>query len=206
MFAFATIVQAAGESRQSEAESLYARFLEEFDGKHHYEFEYIEQHYRQLAQGQLDEVRHRAAGKPAPEIDGLDLDGKPMRLSEHRGKVVLLNFWATTCFPCLKLVPHERDLVARMAGKPFVLLGVNGDDAVETAKKTSTKHQMTWRSFQDKRATGSTISDEWKVLGLPTLYLIDHKGVVRKRWIGAPTVEELGREVDQLVEQASRKG
>ena len=202
----AAIVQSAGEDRQAEAEALYEKFLEEFDGKRNYDYQQIEGMYRDLAKGQLDEVRHRAAGRAAPEIDGADLDGKPMRLSEHRGRVVLLNFWATTCFPCMKLVPHERELVARMAGKPFVLLGVNGDDAVETAKKSAAKHKMSWRSFQDKRAAGQPISDEWKVLGLPTLYLIDEKGMIRKRWIGAPPPEELGREVDRLVEQASRKG
>src|SRR5262249_5141847 len=106
----------------------------------------------------------------------------------------------------MKLVPHERELAARMQGKPFVLVGVTEDAEAEKARKTAAKHQMTWRTFQNRREGKPTISEEWKVLGLPTLYLIDHKGVVPKRWIGAPPAEELGREVDQLVEQASRGG
>ncbi len=202
--ALASVVQSAGEERLPEAEGLYEKFLDEFDGKHRYSAQGIEQEYRRLAKGQLDEIRSRGVGKPAPDIDGVDLDGKPMKLSEHRGKVVLLNFWATTCFPCMKLVPHERELVARMQGKPFALVGVTEDAEAEKARKTAAKHQMTWRTFQNKRAGQPTISEEWKVLGLPTLYLIDHKGMVRKRWIGAPPAEELGSEVDQLVAQASR--
>ena len=64
------------------------------------------------------------------------------------------------------------------------------------------KHQITWRSFRDKRAGKAAISDEWKILGYPTLYLIDHQGIIRQRWIGAPPAEELNRAVDALVAAA----
>jgi thiol-disulfide isomerase/thioredoxin len=66
-------------------------------------------------------------GGPAPEVEGADLSGRAMRLSEHRGKVVLLVFWATWCGPCMGDVPHEKALVERFAGRPFVLVGVNAD-------------------------------------------------------------------------------
>src|SRR5262249_8489364 len=53
-------------------------------------------------------------GRPAPEIEGEDLDGKPLKLSDYRGKVVVLSFWFSTCVPCRALIPHEQALVKRI--------------------------------------------------------------------------------------------
>jgi thiol-disulfide isomerase/thioredoxin len=201
MFALASVVQSAGEARQAEAEALYKGFLGEYDGE-----DDVEKWLREAAAREMDEMKTRGVGKPAAEIDGTDLDGRPMKLSEHRGKVVLLSFWATWCFPCMKLVPHERELVEKLSGKPFVLLGVNEDSDEAAIKKAVAKHKINWRSFHDKRPGRRAVSQEWKVIGPPTLYLIDDKGIVRKRWVGAPPAEELGREVDQLVAQVSKGG
>ena len=90
-------------------------------------------------------------GKVAPEISGEDLGGKPLRLSDHRGKVVVICFWATWCGPCMAMVPHERELVARLEGKPFVLLGVNSDESKdrEKAKEATDAKRMTWPSWWD---------------------------------------------------------
>jgi acetyl esterase/lipase len=205
-FALASVVQAAGESRQAEAEELYQRFQKEFDGKHQYYNQAIEKELHRLAKAQLDELKSRGLGKLAPEIDGLDLDGRPMKLSEYRGKVVLLSYWATWCFPCMKLVPHERALATRLEGKPFVIVGINSDTDAKALKNAITAEKITWRSFQDKRADKPAISDEWRILGFPTLYLIDHDGIIRKRWIGAPPLEELDRAIERLVEAAGGGG
>src|SRR5262249_37778092 len=90
-------------------------------------------------------------GKVAPEIGGEGLDGRPVRLSDHRGKVVVVCFWATWCGPCMAMVPHERELVGRLQGRPFALLGVNSDEAGdrEKARKAVREKQMTWPSWWD---------------------------------------------------------
>src|SRR5262249_2339563 len=72
------------------------------------------------ASAALDDMLNLAAGKPAPEIEGTDMaTGKPLKLSDYRGKVVLLVFWGTWCGPCMEAVKHERALAERHKGRPF---------------------------------------------------------------------------------------
>jgi thiol-disulfide isomerase/thioredoxin len=100
------------------------------------------------AQSELRELRQIRLGVLAPEIAGRDLPGRPLKLSDHRGKVVLLVFWASWCGPCLAEVPHERALVEKFKDRPFVLLGVNGDQSVKSARETAAEYRMSWRSFR----------------------------------------------------------
>ncbi|HEV2293643.1 MAG TPA: redoxin domain-containing protein [Tepidisphaeraceae bacterium] len=203
-FALANVVQAAAEDQQAEAEALFEQFLAEFDGKHSYHAQGIEQQYIAEAKGQLVELRQRAVGKPAPEIAGIDLDDKPMKLSDYRGRVVLLNFWATWCFPCMKLIPHELELVKTFQEQPFDIVGVNCDSDIPKARAAVTRTKMTWRSFRDQINDKPTITKQWKVAGYPCLYLIDHHGTIRKRWIGSPPTDELAHMARILVDAARR--
>jgi len=78
------------------------------------------------------------------------------------------------------MFPHERSLVKRLEGKPFALIGVNSDTDKEDCKKKNEKEQITWRSFWNgPKGTGGPISAEWNVQGWPTIYVLDHKGVIR---------------------------
>jgi thiol-disulfide isomerase/thioredoxin len=119
---------------------------------------------------------------PAPGIEGTDAEGKHFKLSDYRGKVVLLDFWAGWCGPCMLLVPHERFLVKNMEGRPFVLLGVNADQSEAELRAAEQKHRINWRSWWD--GGNGTIQRQWKVGVLPTLFLIDHEGIVRYRFAG----------------------
>ncbi len=130
------------------------------------------------AEGMLFQMHHLSIGRPAPEIQGEDIDGKPMNLSEFRGKVVVVSFWATWCGPCMALVPHEKALVEKMKGRPFVLIGVNGDDDRERAKAVCAKEGISWRSFWTGGAKQG-IPVQWGVSGWPTIYVIDGNGVIR---------------------------
>jgi thiol-disulfide isomerase/thioredoxin len=156
------------------------------------------------ARGLLFEVRHLAVGKTVPEIDGEDLAGKKLRLSDHRGKVVLLNFWASWCGPCMSLLPHERALVKRLAGRPFVLLGINGDDDPEAAREVVRREAVTWQSFRGQGKGQTDLAEQWHIAGWPTLYLIDHEGVIRRKWTGVPRTDELDGAIDELVRAAER--
>src|SRR5690242_9959734 len=95
---------------------------------------------------------------------------------------------------------HERSLVQKYQGKPFVLLGVNTDDSLEKLQETQKKYDLNWRSWWD--GANGTITSDWKVSGLPTLFLIDHKGLVRWENVGSPDLKVLDQLIEQLVREA----
>lgn len=151
-----------------------------------------------MARGELYRMHNLAVGRVAPEIEGKDVDGRELRLSEHRGKVVAIVFWATWCGPCMGMVPHEREIVKRLAGKPFVLLGVNGDEDRENARKAAVKERMSWQSWWDGRNPGP-IALKWGVLSWPAVYILDTQGVIRYRNVRFKMMDEA---IDLLVKEA----
>ena len=100
------------------------------------------------------------------------------------------------------MYPHERSLVKRLENKPFVLLGVNSDKDRGELKKVLEEEQITWRSFWNGGSTRGPISTRWNVSGWPTLYVLDHKGVIRHKWVGSPGDEAMDAALDALVKEA----
>lgn len=104
------------------------------------------------------------------------------------------------------MFPHERSLVKRLEGKPFALLGVNGDEPDEELKKNNEKAMITWRSFKNNRGEkNKEISEEWAVKGWPTLYLIDAKGTIRKKWVGNPGDDVIDKSIDELLKEVEKQ-
>ncbi|MBI5362534.1 MAG: hypothetical protein HZA53_05095 [Planctomycetes bacterium] len=100
------------------------------------------------------------------------------------------------------MIPHEKALVERMKNEPFALVGINTDTDKDEYRKQQKKHGVTWRSSWQGSTRGA-LPTEWGVSGFPTLYLVDHKGVIRKVWVGTPDKEEdLDQLVDELVQAA----
>jgi hypothetical protein len=105
------------------------------------------------------------------------------------------------------MYPHERSLVKKLADKPFALIGVNSDSDREALKPVLEKEQITWRSFWNgPDGTGGPISTAWNVQGWPTLYVIDHKGVIRHKYLGSPGDEVLDGVIEKLVQEAEKDG
>jgi thiol-disulfide isomerase/thioredoxin len=135
----------------------------------------------QVAEARLDEIFNLAEGKPAPEIDGLDMNGKPLKLSDYRGKVVMLVFWGSWCGPCMAQVPIERELVERFKGQPFALLGIDCEADRNTGREVMARERMTWPSwFDGTQGTGPIVS-RYHIRGYPSVFVIDAKGVIRSR-------------------------
>ncbi|HEX3148197.1 MAG TPA: TlpA disulfide reductase family protein [Gemmataceae bacterium] len=100
---------------------------------------------------------------------------------------------------------HERSLVKKMVDKPFALVGVNSDKDRDALKPVLEEEKITWRSFWNgEKGTGGPISKEWNVRGWPTLYVIDHKGVIRHKYVGSPGDEKLDAAIEKLVAEAEK--
>jgi peroxiredoxin len=140
-------------------------------------------------------------GDAAPEIDGEDLDGKAMKLSDFRGKVVVLDFWGDWCPFCKPTHTLQSNLINRMKGEPFVVLGVNSDATKEQAQLVVKNQKLAWRSWHDGGGNlGGPITAKYGVTAIPTAFVIDKKGVVQLRLEGALLTEfNLDQSVDRLL-------
>jgi peroxiredoxin len=102
--------------------------------------------------------------------------------------------------------------VKNLEKKPFALLGLNVDSyTVDQLKKVTTKEMMPWRSFVDPRGDHKEgfpgrISNKWNLEGTPTLYLIDHKGVIRYKWLGDAGEKVIDEAIEKLVKEADGNG
>jgi thiol-disulfide isomerase/thioredoxin len=142
-------------------------------------------------------------GNRAPNIEAEGLDGKRLKLSDSRGKVTAVVFWATWCPPCMKMVAHEKKLVERLKDKPFVLVGVNGDADRDHARLAAEKAGMTWRSFwSGNGGRFGGIVEEWNVREWPAIYVLDARGVVRWMSVGCDGLDEV---LDKLLEELAGK-
>jgi thiol-disulfide isomerase/thioredoxin len=134
-------------------------------------------------------------GQIAFEINGKTAaDGSPIQLSKFKGKVVLLDFWAPWCKACVDAIPHERQLVARHAAKPFALIGISVDGVG--------KHQLPWPNIVDEDAS---INQKWNIEVLPTFILIDPHGEIVGRWEGSQDLPIIANAIEREIELIQTK-
>ena len=98
------------------------------------------------------------------------------------------------------MYPHERSLVKKLENKPFALLGINSDPK-EKLKEAMNRENITWRSWWDGGDTGGPIATAWGVRGWPTIYVLDHKGVIRFKNVRG---EAMDKAVDRLLEEMKK--
>ena len=122
-------------------------------------------------------------GSHLPELSLKDLHGREISSADLRGKVVLIDFWATWCQPCKKEMPGYQKLLDRYASRGFVVIGFKFDTMMDTedpllfAKKLGVRYPLAVASDDLKREFGG-------IEGLPTTMLYDRQGTLRKKIIG----------------------
>ena len=124
-----------------------------------------------------------AIGAPAPSYRAVSLDGDSVSLGAQRGKVVLLNVWATWCHPCRDEIPELREIHAKYRDRGLELIGVSvdtdgSDDAIRDFMKEFQMAYPVWRDPDER------VSARFLVLGVPATFLIDRGGVLRWRKTG----------------------
>ena len=98
------------------------------------------------------------------------------------------------------MYPHERSPVQRLEGKPFALLGINSDPK-ERLRQAMKRENITWRSWWDGGNTRGPIAKAWNIKGWPTIYVLDHKGVIRYREVRGKSMDEA---VDTLLKEIKK--
>ena len=138
-------------------------------------------------------------GSPAPEIVLKDLQGRDVKLSDLRGKVVLVNFWATWCKPCKEEMPAMQASYDKLRDKGFVVLAVNElEDTARVAEHIRT-HGHTFEVVMDHN---NQVANMYGVVGLPASFLIDPQGIVRERISGSLLTES---HIEEMVKKYGEK-
>jgi peroxiredoxin len=153
-----------------------------------------------IAEKGLQDLLYLNIGSAAQEIDGDDLDGKRFKLSDYRGKVVVLDFWANWCGYCRVEYGPVKALVKRLEGRPFQYLGINCDDDRAVVAGVVSRQGLNWRSWYDGGSEGGRIMRQWQIDSFPSTFVLDHKGIIRHKGLrGEPlaaAVEKLLRECE----------
>jgi len=134
--------------------------------------------------------------KKAPEIARADLNGLPVSLKSLRGKVVLLNFWATWCAPCLVEMPVFSGWQQQYGPQGFQVIGISMDDDAAQARKAITRLKTSYPIVMGDAKLGAKYGG---VMGLPLSYLIDRNGTVRARYQGEAAVGTIEKQLKEML-------
>ncbi len=120
-------------------------------------------------------------GKPAPDFTLVDRQGKTWKLSELKGQVVFVNFWATWCGPCREEMPSMQKLYERFPKDTFTMLAILNKDDPALADSFAGKLGLTMPILDDQK---NIVGAQYGLTGVPETYIINKKGVVVRKFIG----------------------
>ncbi len=139
---------------------------------------------------------HRAPYR-APNFSRANLNGKTIRLSDYKGKVVLLNFWATWCGPCLAEMPKFAEWQNEYRARGLQVVGVSMDDAEPVVRRTVSRLSLNYPVVMGDEKIGAAYGG---ILGLPVTMLIDRRGFVRARYEEGADFPKMKKDLDRLLQ------
>jgi peroxiredoxin len=157
----------------------------------------------------LVENPRRARENYAPDFSFTSSEGEQIALEDLRGKVVVLDFWATWCPPCLDSIPAIRNMHKKFSQEgSFVLIGISADSDEDVWRQFTLKNKMVWPQYRDR---DRRIQRAFRVSAFPTYVVIDHEGIVRFQSEGAgwersvDLVQAIQKQVKVVAKTASAK-
>jgi len=139
-----------------------------------------------------------AARRPAADFQLTDLNGTPLSLSSLKGKVVLIDFWATWCPPCRMEIPHLKELYASYKGKGLEIVGLSIEEDAGAVKgfvqSNGIPYPVALADAKLQQAYGG-------IRGIPTAFLVDKKGRIAKQLFGYTDKEVFDREIQKLLSE-----
>lgn len=146
----------------------------------------------------VDETKPAVAapvvGAPAPDFELETPEGESIRLSDLRGRVVALNFWATWCGPCRLEMPDLEERANTYADR-LTVLGVNFDETAEEVVAFRDELEITFPLLLDP---GAVVQRLYRVLGYPTTYFVDEEGIIRIQHIGLMSAEKMDKYLEEM--------
>lgn len=138
------------------------------------------------------ELERLAVGKPAPGFEAVRLNGKSISLAGLKGNIVLIDFWATWCQPCIDELPHLLRAWDRYRGRGFVIVGVNLDTDLPAVRNFVGQHGIGWPTIAAGLGMDDPLVGLYSVQRIPMSYLVDRDGAIRGRAL-------FGRDVERAV-------
>jgi peroxiredoxin len=134
-------------------------------------------------------------GAPAPELEAETVDGSKISLQDFRGKVVVLNFWATWCAPCREEMPALEARYEKYKDRGLVVLAIDFDEPAEDVRAFRDSLALTFPVLLDP---GASIQQLYRVRGYPTSYFVDRDGTIQVQHVGIMYEDQLDGYLTQL--------
>jgi cytochrome c biogenesis protein CcmG, thiol:disulfide interchange protein DsbE len=147
------------------------------------------------------EIRSPLVGRPAASFTLATLEGSPLSLESQRGKIVVVNFWASWCYPsCYEEAPTLERAWRAYRDRGVVVIGVDIQDTVEAGQKFIQQFGIT---FPNVRDTGGKVSVDYGVYGVPETFFVDRQGRIRAKHVGALTDETFRGHLEKLLKEGT---
>lgn len=141
-------------------------------------------------------------GMIAPNFTMNDQNGKSLSLQQYRGKVVVLDFWATWCGPCRRALPHFKELWEKYKSKDVVFIGVSLDKDLNKWKQFIKDENMSWLHVADGKFWENAVAQQYGVESIPSVWVLDKSGVIQGKNLYGSSVES---SIEQALKTAPLK-